>query len=334
MSSPTTLSGSGIAFEVPAEDVLLRFQVEGADVHGRFIRLGPLAEEIIGAHDYPAPVARLLGEALVLAAMMGAALKTDGSLIFQANGDGTVPLLLVNYRPGGLLRAYAQVDADAGLPSGEASVPALLGRGHLAITLDPGPHMDRYQGLVALEGETLTDCALAYFQQSEQIATSIVTAVGTRTVCAGDAGMAESWQAGGIMIQHLAALGGHDSDAGERAERIAARGPAFTSSGEDVEEAWERATVLLSTVEASELLDPEIPPWQVLRRIFAEDGARIYEPVPLRRDCRCTRERIRDMLASYGAGELSDMIETDGAIRVTCAFCNETFAIRPDEIGD
>ncbi|MCP5431768.1 MAG: Hsp33 family molecular chaperone HslO [Alphaproteobacteria bacterium] len=321
---------TGLTFAVPADDVLLRFAVEGADVQGRLVRLGPLADAILSSHPYPEPVARLLGEGLVIAAMLGAALKFEGDLILQARGDGPVPLLVASYRAGGLLRGYADVRAGAEIAP-DAGLSRLMGKGHFAITIDPGGEMNRYQGLVALEGESLVDCADAYFQQSEQIATAITVLVGSRVLR--EEGVArERRQAAGLMIQHLAAEGGRLDDA-EREARVAARAErALTSSGEDVEEAWRRARILLATVEPSELLDPDVPPTEVLRRLYAEDGVRVFEPTPLARDCRCTDARIRAILSAYGEAELADMVE-DGAIAVTCAYCNLTFRIRPEELG-
>src|SRR3954464_3605277 len=165
---------------VPVDDAVLPFEVNSLDLRGRLTRLGPGLDEILTKHDYPAPVGKLLGEAIVLTTLLGSALKFEGRFILQAQTDGPVSFLVVDYQAPDRLRAYARYDAarlgeaqDSGKTSG-----ALLGHGHLAMTIDQGPDMSRYQGLVALDGGSLEDAAHEYFLRSEQIPTRVRLAVG------------------------------------------------------------------------------------------------------------------------------------------------------------
>src|SRR3954453_3434845 len=161
---------------VPVDDAVLPFEVNSLDLRGRLTRLGPSLDDILNKHDYPAAVGKLLGEAIVLTTLLGSSLKFDGRFILQTRTDGPVSFLIVDFQAPDRLRAYARFDAARlapGLDSG-----ALLGRGHLAMTIDQGPDMSRYQGLVALEGDSLEDAAHEYFLRSEQIPTRVRLAVG------------------------------------------------------------------------------------------------------------------------------------------------------------
>ena len=165
---------------MPADDLLLPFQTVRSGVRGRIVRLGPVVDTILSRHAYPEPVSHALGEALALAAMLGAALKMDGKFILQTKTDGALDFLVADYETPGKVRGYASFDkADPTLADakGRGNQGALLGSGHVAMTIDPGGDMDRYQGIVALEREPLVDAAHTYFRQSEQLPTFIRLAV-------------------------------------------------------------------------------------------------------------------------------------------------------------
>src|SRR6201986_572711 len=185
---------------VPVDDAVLPFEVAALDLRGRMTRLGPALDEILTKHDYPAPVGKLLGEAIVLTTLLGSALKFEGRFILQAQTDGPVSFLVVDYQAPDRLRAYARFDAER-LGDAKDSV-TLLGHGHLAMTIDQGPDMSRYQGLVALDGGSLEDAAHEYFLRSEQIPTRVRLAVGEEWRSS-DGGASHRWRAGGIMLQFL-----------------------------------------------------------------------------------------------------------------------------------
>jgi len=285
----------------PTDDLIQPFRIGRFGLRGRIVRLGEVADTILSRHDYPAPIAQLLGESLALTAALAGALKYDGVFTLQTKGDGPVPLLVTDATSDGALRGYAQIAherADELPPEPpEHPVPHLLGSGHLAFTVDQGPHTDRYQGVVALEGGTLSECAHHYFQQSEQLETGIVLAAGR----VGGNGGGSQWRASALMIQYLPEEGGHDADA--------------------VEDGWRSAMALMSTVRRDELLDPAITPRELLYKLFHEEGVRAYRVKPLDARCRCSRERIERVLAAMPPEDLDDM-KIDGEVVVTCQFCS------------
>lgn len=294
------------------DDVILPFQVEGLDVRGRLARLGPVVDTILNRHAYPPAVSRVLGEMLLVAALVGSALKFDGMFTVQTKGDGPVGLMVADFATPGALRGYAQFDADAvaALPE-DAGVEELLGGGYLALTIDQGAHTERYQGIVALEGESIAACAETYFRDSEQIATSLRLAV-TREA------PGTPWHAGGIMIQHL-------PKAGTQAA------PAESLSGEAAEN-WRRAATLFATVTPGELTDRNLTPDRLLYRLYHEDGVRVFPSMDLAVGCRCNRQHIANVLARFPESERAEMA-VEGRIVVTCEFCSAGFAFDPATIA-
>src|SRR3982074_396342 len=184
---------------VPVDDAALPFEVDALDLRGRVARLGPALDDVLTKHAYPPSVGKLLGEAMVLTTLLGSSLKFDGRFILQTQTDGPVSFLIVDFQAPDRLRAYARFDAQR-LKDGQDS-GALLGRGHLAMTIDQGPEMSRYQGLVALEGGNLEDAAHEYFLRSEQIPTRVRLAVGEEW--RGGEGPKHRWRAGGMLLQFL-----------------------------------------------------------------------------------------------------------------------------------
>jgi molecular chaperone Hsp33 len=295
-------------------DYVLPFQLEASGARGRLIRLGPVVDEILNRHAYPEQVLRLLGEAVTLTAMLGAALKIDGKFILQTQSNGPVSFLVVHYSSPGHVRGYASYNQEsvASSVNGEGASKPLLGDGHLAMTIDPGASMERYQGIVALAGDTLVEAAHEYFAQSEQIPTFIRIAV-ARHYTAGDGAKPGqwSWRAGGLMVQKLTREGG-------RTQADDLSSPAADSADDD---GWRRAQALASTVEDHELLDPTLSPERLLYRLFHEEEVRAFDPAPLDAQCNCSRERVGYMLDQFSAEELDGMAEDD-VITVTCEFCN------------
>lgn len=277
-------------------------------MRGQLVRLGPLADALLTRHDLSEPVARLLGEALALTAGLAAALKFEGSFSLQARGSGPVDMLLADCTGQGALRGYARaaragVEALGPLPS----AAALLGRGHLAFTLDQGPGMDRYQGIVPLEGETLADLALTWFSVSQQLEAAVVLAA---------APTAAGWRAAALLCERIAFAGGE----GRR------------RTSEEDDEAWRQAAMLAASVTLQELLDETLPAEHLLWRLFHELAPRAQAPKPLSFGCRCSRERIGRVLAGFDAADLDDMAE-DGTITVTCEFCNVDFRFARDDVA-
>ena len=311
--------GDGRDGRPQSDDIILPFQVGETAVRGRIVRLGGAVDSILSRHGFPEPVQGLVGEAAALVAMLGTALKFDGKLILQAQGDGPVPMLVADYTAGGALRATATLPEDNRDAAAQAQGPELhylLRKGHMVITIDQGPDMERYQGITPLEGPTLAKAAVNYFIQSEQIPTAVKLAVGRVTTPEGG----ETWRAGGIMVQFMPGEGGTR----ERGEEV-------TMADVD-QDAWERASVLLETAQADELLDPTLTAESLLYRLYHEDGVRVFDPVSAHFGCTCNRDKIVNVLSQYGRKDLDDMI-VDGAIEVTCDFCREAYRFALDETG-
>jgi molecular chaperone Hsp33 len=304
-----------IELSIPEDDLILPFQAEQADVTGRLVKLGPTVDTILSRHDYPEAVSKLLGEAVTLTAMLGAALKFEGKFILQASTDGPVDLLVADYQVPGGLRGYARFSPE----QVEALPPAgrLLGDGHLAMTIDRGLDTERYQGVVPLEGDSLTDAADTYFRQSEQLPTFIRLAVARHYRPGKLSGQPWTWRAGGLLVQKLTREGG----------RTAAREAAFA------EEDWTRARMLAETVEDHELIDPLLPPDRLLYRLFHEEQVRAFRAIPLKSYCSCSRGRVEDLLKRFSAAELADMV-VDGEVWVTCEFCNSRYRFDPASFAD
>jgi molecular chaperone Hsp33 len=310
---------------VPVDDAVLPFEVASLDLRGRLTRLGPALDELLNKHDYPAPVGKLLGEAIVLTTLLGSSLKFDGRFILQTQTDGPVSFLIVDFQAPDRLRAYARYDAKRlkpGLDSG-----ALLGHGHLAMTIDQGPDMSRYQGLVALQGGNLEDAAHEYFLRSEQIPTRVRLAVGEEW--RGGEGPKHRWRAGGMLLQFL-------PKAPERARQAdlhpgdAPAGVVTHTVADD--DAWVEGQSLIATVEDVELIDPDLSGERLLYRLFHERGVRVFPPLPLRAQCSCSRDAVAAMLKSFAPKDRADMVK-DGKVAVTCEFCSSVYEFTPEEAG-
>lgn len=285
------------------DDALWEIGLEGAPVRGRHARLGAGSiDAILRRHAYPRPVALMLGEAVTLAALIGASLKQFVCLTIQAQGDGPVPLLVAQCRVGGALRGYVRMEPDAAaLLGGVAAMTpaALLGRGALAVTLDPGEGMPKVQGIVSLEADSLGACAEAYFQDSVQTPTRIRVAVAECITPDAPA----LWRAGGLFLQRVAGDG--------------VRG--------DTEDDWARAQLLLATVADAELTDPALGAERLLYRLFHEEGVRVSAPSRMFDACPCDRERLAAVLGRLSAEEIAELREADGAIHARCQFCGRDY---------
>src|SRR6201991_3694414 len=310
---------------VPVDDAVLPFEVASLDLRGRLTRLGPALDDVLAKHDYPAPVGKLLGEAIVLTTLLGSSLKFEGRFILQTQSDGPVSFLIVDFQAPDRLRAYARYDQRRLQEAKDSG--ALLGKGHLAMTIDQGPDMSRYQGLVALDGGGLEAAAHEYFLRSEQIPTRVRIAVGEEF--RGGEGGKHRWRAGGILMQFL-------PKAPERARQPdlhpgdAPEGHVPHTVAED--DAWVEGQSLISTVEDVELIDPDLSGERLLYRLFHERGVRVFAPLPLHAKCSCSRDAVSSMLKSFAPKDRADMVQ-DGKVVVTCEFCSSVHQSTPQEAG-
>jgi molecular chaperone Hsp33 len=309
-----------------ADDIVVPFQVDEIDLRGRVIRLGRSVSTMIDRHGYPAPVARVLAEATALTLLLGSGLKFDGRLILQTQSDGPVRMVVVDVATPDRVRALARYDAeavDAAIAAGRAEPAALLGTGQLVMTIDQGGDMQRYQGIVSLDGQGLEQAADQYFRQSEQIDTRVRLAAAEEYV-PGDGGMKHTWRAGGLMVQHLPQAGGE-------AHRDLAPGDAPEGTIlPEPHEAWAEARALTDTIEDDELVDRTLSPERLLFRLFHERGVRVFEAQDVKEHCTCSRDRISGIVSSFTPEERRDMVE-DGAITVTCEYCSTSYRYAPAE---
>lgn len=309
----------------PLSDALLPFEVAALDLRGRLIKLGPALDELLSKHAYPPQVSKVLGEAIALTALLGSSLKFEGRFILQTQTDGPISMIVVNFTAPDKMRAYARFDQTKlkfGQTTGE-----LLGRGHLAMTIDQGSNTSRYQGLVALEGGDFEAAAHEYFLRSEQIPTRVRLAVGEELRGAG--GPRHRWRAGGLLLQFLPKSEDRarqaDLDPGDAPE-----GVIKTEIAQD--DAWVEGQSLMETVEDVELIDPELSGERLLYRLFHERGVRVFETQAVQARCSCSREAVSTMLASFEPNDRAAMVE-NGKVVVTCEFCSSVYEFTPDEAG-
>jgi len=306
MTDPNAAAGpTGRDTIDPETDSVQPFQLDRSSLRGRMVRAGATLDEILGRHNYPEPVARLLAETITLAVTLAAALKYEGIFTLQTKGDGPVRYTVADITSAGDVRGYAAFDAEAleevlAQPGAQADLATLLGKGYVAFTVDQGEHTERYQGIVELMGETLDDAVRHYFRQSEQLATGIKLSVGKT---------AEGrWAAGAIMLQTLP-----EEDAG----RVIVK-------ASDQEDDWRRTMMLLGTCTDAELTDASLPINTLLFRLFHEEQVRVYTRHAIRPGCRCSRERVETVLRSISRDELQEL-KVDGQVEVTCEFCSSTY---------
>lgn len=302
MSEPAAIAEGETGF-----DRVLAFTIPERNARGRVVRLGPVLDTILSAHDYPAPIKHLLGEALTITALMGSLLKEEeGQLTVQAQAEGgAVSLLVCDYRMGEL-RGYAEHDivklAEIGA---NPTLETLFGEGYLAITFDLATSEERYQGIVPLEGGSLSRACEAYFERSEQIPTLLRAGVRTD---------GEGCVAGGLLVQHF-------PDGEEGRERLHVR-------GEEPDPEWEHVAVLASSIRHEELVAPVLGLEQLLWRLFHEEAEVRVEPLAkIARGCRCTAEHYEQVLSRFAETERAEMRDDDGRIPVDCAFCSRIFRI-------
>jgi molecular chaperone Hsp33 len=306
-SIASELLNLSLELEPRSDDLVQPFRLDPFALRGRLVRLGPTVDRILSQHDYPDPVAAILGEAITLAIVLAGALKYDGIFTLQTKSDGPVKLIVADVSTEGAVRGYAQYDAERleaamarGVQRGHSpSVPDLIGSGYIAFTVDQGEDTERYQAIVELVGATLAECAQHYFRQSEQLQAGIKLSVAR-------SGPEGAWRAGGLMLQRVPPEGG------------------YTVNAEDVEDAWRRAIVLMSSATSSELVDPGLSPHRLLFRLFHDESVRVFRTHPLEAKCRCSRERIANILRAFPAEDMAEL-RKDEVTSVTCEFCNTRY---------
>jgi len=267
-------------------DSLQRFLFEGAPVRGEIVHLDSTWRAVLERHRYPAPLRAVLGQLMAAAALLSATLKFEGSLILQIQGSGAVKLIVVECTSEQTMRATAKWEGE--LPN--AAFRELVGGGRFAITIVPTDATQSYQGIVALEGDSVSAVLEHYMATSEQLETRLWLA-------------SNDEQTGGLLLQRLPGEAGNDPDA------------------------WNRAVKLSETVTERELLT--LPARQIVRRLFHEEDIRVFESRIVSFRCSCTRNRVVNMLRMLGHDEVHSIIDERGSVEVTCEFCNRQYAFDP-----
>lgn len=298
-----------VHFPLPQDNLIQTFTLEKANIRGRVLRLGKALDDILDPLKYPTPVAKLTAETAVLAVLLSSMLKFEGVFILQAQGDGAVTRLVADVTTAGIIRACAGYDHEKvkNLPE-NPTLKDMLGTGYMAFTVDQGENMDRYQGIVALEGDDLQQCVHHYFNQSEQIKTAIKIGLHHD---------GQGWRAGAIMLQHMP---------------LSANIPQDVKPTEDgMEEHWNRVQILLETCREDELLDPRLHENVLLYRLFHEEGVRIFTPLAIQKGCRCNEDKLRAVIKMLPVEDQTDIV-IDGKITLTCEFCNTEYSFSPDTL--
>ncbi len=300
-------------------DHVIPFAIKPLGVRGRIVRLGAVLDDVISRHDYPEPVSGLVAEGLALTAMLGTALKFSGKFIIQTKTDGPVTMLVADFVSPGGVRGCAKFSKPRVAEMAKPDQRQLLGEGYLAMTVDQGQAMERYQGIVALAQNTLAEAAHTYFMQSEQIPTRLRVAAGP-LFARGE--KKPHWRAGAILVQHVPAEGGSSPIPEQQSE-----------TSEIVEDDnWVKARLLLDTVEDHELLDPTLTSEDLLYRLYHEDGVTVYPAIPINRHCTCSKETVSAMLQNFSASDRADMVK-DGSIEVVCEFCSTPYRFKPADFA-
>ncbi len=305
------------------DDSVLPFQLDTSDVRGRVARLDGVLDGILKQHEYPPAVEALVAEMALLTALIGQTVKLRWKLSLQVQSNGPVRMIATDYYApqkegeAAQIRAYASFDADRlsdGTPFDQ------VGEGYFAVLIDQGSDMKPYQGITELTGGSISASAEAYFAQSEQLPTRFSLSFGRSS----QPGVAEHWRAGGIMLQHM-----------PKASPLMAgqEGGVKVLADGDTPENWNRANVLLDTVEELELIGPAVAPTDLLVRLFHEEGPRVFDAQAVRFGCTCSRERVRQSLSIYSAREIGTMIADDGQVTADCQFCGAHYVLDPASVG-
>jgi molecular chaperone Hsp33 len=311
------------------DDTILPFQLDNADIRGRIARLDGVLEGILRQHNYPAQVEALVAEMALLTALIGQAIKLRWKLSLQVQSNGPVRMIATDYYgppnegDPARIRAYASYDADR---LNERTPFEQDGEGYFAVLIDQGKGNEPYKGITPIAGNSLAACAEAYFAQSEQLPTRFSLSFGKST----EAGGAEHWRAGGVMLQHMPKASPFAQDGGSGEGGLL--GPSDLIVGED-EENWTRANALLDTVEEFELIGPSLPPTDLLVRLFHEETPRAFEPQAVRFGCTCTEDRVRQSLSIYSARDLAHMTTPEGLVTADCQFCGAHYTLDPATLG-
>jgi molecular chaperone Hsp33 len=270
-------------------DRVRRFVLEQHPIRGHSVRLARAWLDLREHQQYPPAVQQLLGEAVGAVVLLAATLKFDGTLTLQLQGKGLVNLLVAQCTHDFKVRAMARHDPIGG----EAGFRSLTGDGQIIVTVEATDRASSYQGVVPIEGNSLAESLEAYFVQSEQLPTRVMLAATPGVVS-------------GMLVQRLPGEGGKQ-----------AVDPAA------LEAAWMKADHAMAALNRTELLEDDTE--SRLVKMFGADEVRLFGGQEVKFECRCSRERVANLLRSLGAEEVRSVIAEQGACTVTCEFCQKPY---------
>jgi molecular chaperone Hsp33 len=318
--------GSKLAWD----DTVLPFQLDVSGIRGRVARLDGVLDQVLKQHAYPPAIEALVAETALLTALIGQTIKLRWKLSLQVRGKGAARLIATDYygpqEPGepARIRAYASYDADRL----EAEGPGFdqIGEGYFAVMLDQGQGTLPYQGFTPISGGSLSACAETYFAQSEQIPTRFALTYGRSH----EPGRAPHWRAGGVMLQHMPQTGGVAAAGGSGEGGLLTHADILSGvASED----WNRANLLLDTVEEMELIGPSVTPSDLLVRLFHEEGPRVFDAQPVRFGCSCSEDKVRSTMSIYSQKDIGKMTAANGMVTADCQFCGAHYELDPLTLG-
>ncbi|MBL9048645.1 MAG: Hsp33 family molecular chaperone HslO [Tabrizicola sp.] len=318
--------GSKLAWD----DTVLPFQLDVSGIRGRVARLDGVLDQVLKQHAYPSVIEALVAETALLTALIGQTIKLRWKLSIQVRGKGAARLIATDYYGPGAegeparIRAYASYDADRLDPT--ASPFSQIGEGYFAVMLDQGEGMLPYQGFTPIAGGSLSACAESYFAQSEQIPTRFQLAFGESA----EPGRPLHWRAGGVMLQHMPSVSGVAADQGSGEGGLLTHADILGGAESDN---WNRANLLLDTVEELEMIGPSVTPADLLVRLFHEEGPRVFEAQPVRFGCSCSAEKVRNTMSIYSQKDIATMTTEAGVVTADCQFCGAHYELDPKTLG-
>jgi molecular chaperone Hsp33 len=319
-------TGSQIAWD----DTVLPFQLDASGIRGRVARLDGVLDQVLKQHAYPSVIEALVAETALLTALIGQAVKLRWKLSIQVRGKGPARLIATDYygptedgEPA-RIRAYASYDADR--LDLKADPFSQIGEGYFAVMIDQGEGMVPYQGFTPIAGKSLADCAQTYFAQSEQIPTRFQLAYGESA----ESGRPLHWRAGGIMLQHMPAVGGVAAEQGSGEGGLLTHADILGGAESDD---WNRANLLLDTVETLEMIGPSVPPTDLLVRLFHEEGPRVFDAQTVRFGCSCSEDKVRNTMSIYSQKDIARMTTEAGVVTADCQFCGAHYEMDPETLG-
>jgi molecular chaperone Hsp33 len=319
-------TGSQIAWD----DTVLPFQLDASGIRGRVARLDGVLDQVLKQHAYPSVIEALVAETALLTALIGQTIKLRWKLSLQVRGKGAARLIATDYygptedgQPA-RIRAYASYDADR--LDVKADPFSQIGEGYFAVMLDQGEGTVPYQGFTPIAGGSLSACAETYFAQSEQIPTRFALAYGESA----EAGRPLHWRAGGVMLQHMPAVGGVAAESGSGEGGLLTHADILGGADSDN---WNRANLLLDTVEELEMIGPFVTPTDLLVRLFHEEGPRVFDAQPVRFGCSCSEAKVRNTMSIYSQKDIAKMTTEAGIVTADCQFCGAHYELDPKTLG-